>query len=235
MNAMAVPPPAWVPIGARETQWYARRNLRLGLLLSGLCHLSLLAALLFLVSRDREEPPVWSYERVTVVDRSVIQWEVQPPTSPPTRGPTADDGTVTPVPREMPIDPGDIPFTRAIVGVGSDSEGTKELPSAPAGSWTDALPEEGEFRPFDEEPAVLRRIVPAYPAWAREAGIAGTVLLHVLVDRDGRVARVSVIRDVRGLTDSAKEAVSKWQFKPAKSSGHPVAIWVEIPVTFRLD
>jgi protein TonB len=60
------------------------------------------------------------------------------------------------------------------------------------------------------------------------------VLLHVLVGQDGRVRTVSVIRGVTGLTEEAREALLRWTFRPATAYGRPVAVWVEIPVQFRL-
>ena len=54
MTAMTVPPPGWVPIGARELQSYARRHLRRGLLVSSLGHVSFLALLLWAQARHPE-------------------------------------------------------------------------------------------------------------------------------------------------------------------------------------
>ena len=73
---------------------------------------------------------------------------------------------------------------------------------------------------------------PAYPEFARDAGITGKVTLHVLVGKDGRVKNVKVIKGVTGLDAAAVDAVKKWVFKPALSNNKPIAVWVEVPMDF---
>jgi protein TonB len=60
------------------------------------------------------------------------------------------------------------------------------------------------------------------------------VTLHVLVGKDGRVKNVKVIKGVTGLNEAAIEAMKKWVFKPALSNNKPVAVWVEVPMDFKL-
>ena len=78
----------------------------------------------------------------------------------------------------------------------------------------------------------MTQVQPAYPEFAREAQIQGKVILHVLVDKNGRVKNVKVIRGVTGLNEAAVDAIKKWVFKPALSNNKPVAVWVEIPMDF---
>ena len=87
---------------------------------------------------------------------------------------------------------------------------------------------------FDDAPVPIHRPAPEYPAWARDNGITGKVLLRVLVDQQGSVRRVAVVRGVEGLTEAAQDALRGWRFRPATNRGRPVAVWVEIPVEFRL-
>jgi protein TonB len=75
---------------------------------------------------------------------------------------------------------------------------------------------------------------PAYPEYAREAGITGRVVTQVLVRVDGSVARVVVKSGIKILGDSAQETLYRWRFRPARVGGRPVPVWVEIPVLFRL-
>jgi TonB family protein len=93
-------------------------------------------------------------------------------------------------------------------------------------------PPRGEFIYYEVRPAKLNGPPPSYPAAARTAGIRGTVVLHVLVGRDGRVKNVKVIRGVKGLDDAATEAVSHWVYKPALDNNRPVAVWIEESITF---
>lgn len=80
------------------------------------------------------------------------------------------------------------------------------------------------------------QITPSYPATARQLGIEGTALLSVFVDADGRVAQV-VVRQSAGHPDldrAAADAVRRWRFEPARRGAEAVAMWVELPVDFRL-
>jgi len=101
-------------------------------------------------------------------------------------------------------------------------------------SGVNDLPSEDEFVYYEEEPVPVRRVEPRYPEFAREAQIQGTVTLHVLVGRGGRVTNVKVLQGVTGLNEAAVDAVKQWVFKPALSNRKPVAVWLEIPIDFAL-
>src|SRR6266446_291319 len=93
-------------------------------------------------------------------------------------------------------------------------------------------PREGEFVYYEEAPVPITKVQPAYPDFAKEARIEGKVILHVLVGRDGLVWDARVFRGVRGLDEAALDAVKKWVFKPAMSNNKPVAVWIEVPLSF---
>ena len=78
---------------------------------------------------------------------------------------------------------------------------------------------------------------PAYPALSRRIGEQGRVILRVLVNPRGTADEVQV-RTSSGharLDDSARETVRRWKFVPAKRGAEPVAAWVLIPISFRLE
>lgn len=75
---------------------------------------------------------------------------------------------------------------------------------------------------------------PEYPRAAREAGIQGTVQVVALVREDGSVGEARIERSVPGLDEAALVAVRHYRFKPAMGPGGPIAVWVRIPVDFRL-
>jgi protein TonB len=78
---------------------------------------------------------------------------------------------------------------------------------------------------------------PAYPSLARRSGEQGRVMLRVLVNPAGRADDVQV-RASSGsarLDESARATVLRWKFVPAKRGDEPVAAWVLIPITFRLE
>ena len=62
----------------------------------------------------------------------------------------------------------------------------------------------------------------------------GTVLVQALVGKDGKVHDVRVQKSIPMLDASAIAAVKQWVFKPALSNNKPVAVWVAVPVRFRL-
>jgi periplasmic protein TonB len=76
---------------------------------------------------------------------------------------------------------------------------------------------------------------PEYSEEARHARFQGKVLLWVVVGPDGRPRDIRVQRSVgMGLDEKAIEAVRQWRFEPSMKDGHPVAVQVNIEVSFRL-
>lgn len=77
---------------------------------------------------------------------------------------------------------------------------------------------------------------PDYPERARREGKEGRVLLHVLVDEEGRSKIVAVDTSSGSdvLDQAAREAIKKWRFSPARQGEKAVESWVKIPIDFRL-
>ncbi|MFO7840682.1 MAG: M56 family metallopeptidase [Fidelibacterota bacterium] len=99
-----------------------------------------------------------------------------------------------------------------------------------------------EFVPYDEPPkpvggasAVLEHL--KYPEEARERGIEGMVLLNAYINRDGEVEEVEILRSQvpEECNAAAVEALKKSRWTPAKQRGNPVAVWVSVPVEFKLE
>ncbi len=95
-------------------------------------------------------------------------------------------------------------------------------------------PPQGEFVYYEEPPTEVSRPELVYPEAARQARVEGKVILHVLVGRDGSVKNVRVARGVMGLNEAALKWATGFVFKPALSEGKAVAVWIELPVEFRL-
>ena len=76
-----------------------------------------------------------------------------------------------------------------------------------------------------------------YPQMARESGIQGRVFVTFVVERDGRVTDVKVLRGIGGGCD--EEAVRviqnmpKWE--PGKQRGKPVRVQFNMPILFKLN
>lgn len=85
------------------------------------------------------------------------------------------------------------------------------------------------------EPVLLVKVEPEYSEEARKAKYSGTVMLSIIVDKNGMPRDIKVVRPLGlGLDQKAIEAVSKWRFKPAMKDGHPVAVQANVEVNFRL-
>jgi protein TonB len=97
------------------------------------------------------------------------------------------------------------------------------------------LPAPGEYVYVEELPEAIEKVPPEYPDEARLNRIEGTVIVQALVGRDGRVKETKVTQSVPGLDAAALTAIAQWKFKPAEAYGKPIAVWVAVPVKFRLD
>ena len=84
-------------------------------------------------------------------------------------------------------------------------------------------------------PQLVYKVEPEYTEEARKAKYQGTVVLYAVVDTDGMVRSVRVIRSLGlGLDEKAMLAVKQWKFKPGMKDGRAVPVAASIEVTFRL-
>lgn len=104
-------------------------------------------------------------------------------------------------------------------------------------------PKDGEprFIPYNTPPRlrnsdhVRQRLQELYPSELREAGVAGVANVWLFIDEEGAV-RESKLNRSSGSTDLDDAAVtlaSEMRFQPAEHDGKPVAVWVQIPVSFQ--
>jgi protein TonB len=82
--------------------------------------------------------------------------------------------------------------------------------------------------------SIITQTRPAYPALARQARIQGTVVLHAIIDKEGKVAQLEVVSGHPLLVQSAIEAVRQWRYKPTQLNGDPVEVDTTIQVTFTM-
>lgn len=85
--------------------------------------------------------------------------------------------------------------------------------------------------------AYLSNPSPQYPQASRRSGEQGTVMLRVLVLRNGLPTRVEIEKSSGSpyLDGAARDAVWGWRFVPAQLGTDPVEAWVLVPVVFRLE
>lgn len=76
-----------------------------------------------------------------------------------------------------------------------------------------------------------------YPEEAKEKEISGRVLVSFIVEKDGSIADVKVVKGIGGGCDEEAvrvvKAMPKW--KPGKDKGKPVRVSYMMPFTFKLQ
>ena len=97
----------------------------------------------------------------------------------------------------------------------------------------------GAYRPGNgvETPRLLKEVKPQYTAQAMRAKIQGEVLLECIVQPDGSVGQIKVVRSLDssfGLDQEAIKAARQWRFAPGTKQGQPVAVLVTIAIAFTL-
>jgi len=100
------------------------------------------------------------------------------------------------------------------------------------------LEDKPEF-PFWGELGLLKWIADntKYPESPREMGITGRILVQFVIEKDGSVSNVKVLRKVDPYLD--KEAVrvikSMPKWKPGKQRGKPVKVSFQVPINFTIS
>ncbi|HYF02997.1 MAG TPA: energy transducer TonB [Patescibacteria group bacterium] len=107
-----------------------------------------------------------------------------------------------------------------------------------AQTMTSAEPPQEEFIIVEKMPEVdlghLSRMV-IYPEEAKRYNIEGKSTIQVLIDTEGKPVRAVVLKSAHPLLDTAAiSAVMSGIYTPAYQSGKPIAVWMAIPVNFKL-
>ena len=84
-------------------------------------------------------------------------------------------------------------------------------------------------------PQVIFNPEPSFSDEARKAKAQGSVLLLVVVGKDGHPYDIHVGQSLgMGLDEKAIEAVNRWRFRPGTLNGQPVATQIAVQVDFHL-
>ena len=96
----------------------------------------------------------------------------------------------------------------------------------------------GVYRPGSgvTPPTLVSEVKPSYTNDALLRKIQGSVLLELIVRRDGHPTDVRVARslDRGGLDEQAVEAVRQWRFNPGRLAGTPVDVLVTVVIDFSI-
>lgn len=177
---------------------------------------------------------------LTVVDQELVSIEeivqtrqqVTPP--PPPRPPVPVE-----VPNDEILEDDDLDLDATL----DISEPLAALPPPPPVAAEEAVEEEEEDEIFvvvEQMPEIIGGWAALledlkYPPLARQAGLEGTVVVKVLIDKEGHPSNPRVIKSVQEVLDNAAvEAVMQQRFEPGRQRTRPVNVEMAIPVRFRL-
>jgi protein TonB len=82
---------------------------------------------------------------------------------------------------------------------------------------------------------LLKRVDPVYPAVARAAHVTGSVVLHAIISKEGKVVEVTAVSGPDPLRSAAVAAVSQWVYKPYLLNGTPTGVDTLVIVNFDFD
>lgn len=116
-------------------------------------------------------------------------------------------------------------------------DGTGVVPVAPPAPPPPAKPAQTLVRPGGaiKEPKRISGLPPQYPPVARDAHIEGVVILEAVIDEQGEVGRIKVLRSQPLLDHAAIAAVEQWRYTPTLLNGVPVSVLMTITVNFTLQ
>lgn len=112
----------------------------------------------------------------------------------------------------------------------------------------------GEEEIEEEEPVIIAETMPTfqggdvnafarwcgknivYPPQAQDNGAQGKVTVQFVVERDGSISKVTVLRSVDRYLDAEAIRVVKSspKWKPGENRGKPVRVYVQVPINFVL-
>lgn len=180
------------------------------------------------------------------------------PTQAPTQKPVTPQTPVQPdtdripeKPADAPADPGPVieegslfgstdgvsgGVDTGITGGVLDSQGTGSIgwggPVAPPEPRNEVI----RFNGTMTRPVQLSGRQPHYTELARRTGTEGVVILEAIIDKQGRVSKVRVLKGLpMGLDTEAVAAVQSWIFEPARLDGRPVSVYYTLTVNFQIQ
>lgn len=81
---------------------------------------------------------------------------------------------------------------------------------------------------------LIRQVNPVLPAELRGKKLQGTVLVHIVIDRDGNVIRAEPASGPPELHQVSVDAVRQWLFKPTLLNGEPVEVDTTVTIVYSI-
>jgi hypothetical protein len=84
-----------------------------------------------------------------------------------------------------------------------------------------------------QQAKLVKKPIPKYPPEARSHGITGVIDFNALIGKDGMIQSLELLEGPLPLYQSARDAVSRWQYKPTLLNGEPVGVVTRIDVNYK--
>jgi len=81
---------------------------------------------------------------------------------------------------------------------------------------------------------LIQRTTPNYPAIAKTARVAGTVVLEATISKSGSIQSVKAVSGPEMLRQAAVDAVRAWRYKPYMLDNQPIEMQTTVNVVFSL-
>ena len=153
---------------------------------------------------------------------------VTTPSSPAPSTPSAGNPAAPPVPTSHVPDEGFAANPNPNSGVIiPDSLKTAPAPAPASNLEPPMVPEE------TSRVLVVKRVDPQYPPLAIQQRLDGPVVLQVIVNKDGSIRDVKLVRGYFVLGRAAFDAVKQWRYKPYAPNGKAIDFQTNVTVNFK--
>jgi protein TonB len=231
-------------LGSLELKKAYQRSVIIGFMSSIFIHLSVIGLILLVASSDRSLATIThdpaTQDTIRVLPPILARQQAPARYQTKENRPKPAAGIPMPVPDNDAPPQSNIPTQRDLTDIikSTSIADLDENVAIDAGALAkEFLPSPDTFIAYEEPPAPIRAIQPIYPKLAQRAGVEGIVWLKVLIDKNGNVPEVLVLKKSRtdaGFEEAAVEATKQTSWRPAISNGQPVAVWVTYAVNFKL-
>ena len=126
----------------------------------------------------------------------------------------------------------DIAEQQAVETIAQTDFNEQIIKTVPTGPEIEVVP----YYKVEVKPQPISMPKPVYPSLPLNAGIEGTTVVKMLVDIDGSVIDVVILKSSGNamLDEEAIKAASRSTFTPAKQRDKFVRVWVARPITFKI-
>jgi protein TonB len=107
-------------------------------------------------------------------------------------------------------------------------------PPPPAVPPKPAVPKTVRISSTIQSAKLAHKVLPNYPAIAKQAGISGIVKIEAIIARDGSIRKLKVMSGHPLLIKPAIEAVRQWRYRPTLLNGEAVEVFTQVEVRFVL-